>query len=284
MLLEAQEYCAACLRSIQLLHPGSDRPAVQDHQGRGVPVQPVGGVLFPGNPPPPSLVSDRHPAGHIILVPLLVFFMLKDKDRIVALGDRLPPARTSAAGAGLGRDRPADGQLRPRQVLGDPDRRRRHLRHLRLPGSPVFRAAGGADWAVGADPLYRRDRDHPAGGAAGLVPVRADLGFRLCPDRVRHHPGAGRQRAGPRAVPPRRSALHPVAIIVAILFFGGLWGFWGVFFAIPLATVVQAVLRALAAPRAALWPRYPAVRRRERRWRREPGRRRAVDNGASRHR
>jgi len=41
--------------------------------------------------------------------------------------------------------------------------------------------------------------------------------------------------------------LHPVAIIVAILVFGGLWGFWGVFFAIPLATVVQAILKA--------WPR-----------------------------
>jgi putative permease len=41
--------------------------------------------------------------------------------------------------------------------------------------------------------------------------------------------------------------LHPVAIIVAILFFGGLWGFWGVFFAIPLATLVKAVLNA--------WPR-----------------------------
>ncbi|WP_260293514.1 AI-2E family transporter [Sedimenticola hydrogenitrophicus] len=37
--------------------------------------------------------------------------------------------------------------------------------------------------------------------------------------------------------------LHPVAIIVAILVFGGLWGFWGVFFAIPLATLVQAVIR-----------------------------------------
>ena len=38
--------------------------------------------------------------------------------------------------------------------------------------------------------------------------------------------------------------LHPVAIIVAILLFGGMWGFWGVFFAIPLATLVQAVLAA----------------------------------------
>jgi len=38
--------------------------------------------------------------------------------------------------------------------------------------------------------------------------------------------------------------LHPVAVIVAILVFGGLWGFWGVFFAIPLATLINAVLRA----------------------------------------
>jgi len=38
--------------------------------------------------------------------------------------------------------------------------------------------------------------------------------------------------------------LHPIAIVVAVLVFGGLWGFWGVFFAIPLATLVQAVLKA----------------------------------------
>ncbi len=38
--------------------------------------------------------------------------------------------------------------------------------------------------------------------------------------------------------------LHPVAIIIAVLFFGGLWGFWGVFFAIPLATVFSAVIKA----------------------------------------
>lgn len=41
--------------------------------------------------------------------------------------------------------------------------------------------------------------------------------------------------------------LHPIAIITAVLVFGGLWGFWGVFFAIPLATVVQSILKA--------WPR-----------------------------
>lgn len=39
--------------------------------------------------------------------------------------------------------------------------------------------------------------------------------------------------------------LHPLAIIISVLIFGGLWGFWGVFFAIPLATLVKAVLNAL---------------------------------------
>lgn len=42
--------------------------------------------------------------------------------------------------------------------------------------------------------------------------------------------------------------LHPVAIILAILVFGGLWGFWGVFFAIPLATLIKALLDA--------WPQH----------------------------
>ena len=43
--------------------------------------------------------------------------------------------------------------------------------------------------------------------------------------------------------------LHPVAIITAVLFFGGLWGLVGIFFAVPLATVVQAVVHAWPRPR-----------------------------------
>jgi putative permease len=39
-------------------------------------------------------------------------------------------------------------------------------------------------------------------------------------------------------------SLHPVYIIIAVLFFGSLWGFWGVFFAIPLATLVKALINA----------------------------------------
>ena len=44
--------------------------------------------------------------------------------------------------------------------------------------------------------------------------------------------------------------LHPVAIIIAVLAFGGIWGFWGVFFAIPLASLIKAVINA--------WPTTPA--------------------------
>jgi len=45
--------------------------------------------------------------------------------------------------------------------------------------------------------------------------------------------------------------LHPVAIMIAVLFFGGVWGFWGIFFAIPLATLVQVVIT--------FWPRTPII-------------------------
>jgi len=49
--------------------------------------------------------------------------------------------------------------------------------------------------------------------------------------------------------------VHPIAIITSILLFGGLWGFWGVFFAIPLATLVNALLNA--------WPRTDYKERQE---------------------
>lgn len=41
--------------------------------------------------------------------------------------------------------------------------------------------------------------------------------------------------------------LHPIAIILAVLVFGGIWGVWGLFFAIPLATLIKALYNA--------WPR-----------------------------
>lgn len=47
--------------------------------------------------------------------------------------------------------------------------------------------------------------------------------------------------------------VHPVAIIISILFFGGIAGFWGIFFAIPLASLVKAIINA--------WPRVPVKKK-----------------------
>ena len=41
--------------------------------------------------------------------------------------------------------------------------------------------------------------------------------------------------------------IHPVAIIMAILFFGTIWGIWGVFFAIPLAVLFNTLIN--------IWPK-----------------------------
>ena len=41
--------------------------------------------------------------------------------------------------------------------------------------------------------------------------------------------------------------LHPITIIISVLAFGGMAGLWGVFFAIPLATLIKAIYVA--------WPR-----------------------------
>ena len=43
--------------------------------------------------------------------------------------------------------------------------------------------------------------------------------------------------------------LHPIAIFIAILVFGGVFGIWGLFFAIPAATLVRAILVS--------WPGHP---------------------------
>ncbi|MBE8158002.1 MAG: AI-2E family transporter [Betaproteobacteria bacterium] len=43
--------------------------------------------------------------------------------------------------------------------------------------------------------------------------------------------------------------LHPVAIFAAIIFFGNLWGVWGVFFAIPLASLLKSLLLVIDARR-----------------------------------
>lgn len=49
--------------------------------------------------------------------------------------------------------------------------------------------------------------------------------------------------------------LHPVAIILAVLFFAGMFGFWGALLAIPLATLIKIILN--------LWPTYKELHQEE---------------------
>ncbi len=44
--------------------------------------------------------------------------------------------------------------------------------------------------------------------------------------------------------------IHPFAILLSILFFGSIWGVWGVFFAIPLAVLISTILN--------VWPKQTA--------------------------
>lgn len=45
--------------------------------------------------------------------------------------------------------------------------------------------------------------------------------------------------------------LHPVLIILSILVFGGIWGFWGLLLAVPIATLIRAVFK--------VWPKREFV-------------------------
>jgi putative permease len=45
--------------------------------------------------------------------------------------------------------------------------------------------------------------------------------------------------------------IHPFAILLSILFFGSVWGIWGVFFAIPLAVLISTILN--------VWPERSAT-------------------------
>lgn len=48
--------------------------------------------------------------------------------------------------------------------------------------------------------------------------------------------------------------LHPIAIILAVLVFGSWWGLWGVFFAIPMAITIKAIMKAWPSAKVATEP------------------------------
>ncbi len=199
-----------------------------------------------------SVVGFLTIAVYLILMPLLVFFFLKDKDLIIGWFKRyLPRHRRIASTVWQDVDRQISNYVRGKfwEIL------------IVWSASFVTFQAFGLNYAMLLGVLVGLSVIIPYIGATVVtLPVLAIAWFQWgsTPDfawlAVAYFIIQGLD--GNVLVPLLFSEvvnLHPVAIIVAILVFGGLWGFWGVFFAIPLATLVQAVLAA--------WPReqHPAA-------------------------
>ncbi|MBK1701331.1 AI-2E family transporter [Thiococcus pfennigii] len=194
-----------------------------------------------------SMVSVITLLVYLILMPLLVFFFLKDKDLILAwFGRYLPRHRRIASDVW----RDVDGQI-SNYVRGK-------FWEILIVWSVSFIvfSAFGLRYAMLLGLLVGLSVIIPYVGAAVVtVPVVLIAWFQWgwSPTFIWLTVAYLIIQAldGNVLVPLLFSEvvdLHPVAIIVAILIFGGLWGFWGVFFAIPLATLVQAILSA--------WPNH----------------------------
>ena len=190
-----------------------------------------------------SVVSIIAVAVYLILMPLLVFFFLKDKDRIVDWFVRfLPKDRGLLAQVWSEVDRQIGNYVRGKFI---------EIVIVWMVTFFTFTIMG-MQFAMLLGVLVGLSVLIPYIGAAAVtIPVALLAYFQwgLTPDFwwLMLAYGVIQALDGNVLVPVLFSEvvdLHPVAIIVAVLVFGGLWGFWGVFFAIPLATLVQAVLRA----------------------------------------
>lgn len=179
----------------------------------------------------------------IVLVPLLVFFFLKDRDKLLNWFLQFMPARRQVLErVWLEMDQQIANYVRGKAV------------EILLVGVTSFIcfAAFGLHYALLLGVLVGLSVVVPYVGATVVtLPVAAvawvQFGWSTDFALVMLVYGAIQFIDGNILVPVLFSEavnLHPVAIIVAILVFGGMWGFWGIFFAIPLATLLKAVLDA----------------------------------------
>jgi len=180
---------------------------------------------------------------YLILVPLMVFFMLKDKAVLFAGFDKLMPTeRTLITQVSNEMNQQIINYIRGKMI------------EIFIVGGATYiafvimdlRYAAVLGLLVGLSVLIPY-----IGAAVVTIPVAgvALFQFGLTPEfwYVMIAYGVIQALDGNLLVPLLFSEavdLNPVYIIVAVLFFGGLWGFWGVFFAIPLASLVKALINA----------------------------------------
>lgn len=197
-----------------------------------------------------SLASAQHLVTvviYLIVVPLMVFFMLKDRDAILAWFMGFMP-----------RDRRLAGQVWNEVNIKIASYVRGKFIEILLVWGVSFLAFHwfGLQYAVLLSFLVGISVIIPYIGAAVVtIPVALvayfQFGFSSELAWIMIAYGVIQFLDGNVLVPLLFSEvvnLHPVAIIAAVFIFGGIWGLWGVFFAIPLATLVHAVLKS--------WPRH----------------------------
>ncbi|MGM0953218.1 MAG: AI-2E family transporter [Pseudomonadota bacterium] len=180
---------------------------------------------------------------YVVLVPILVFFFLKDRDELVhSIGRMLPPQRPMMLRIWHEVNLQCANYVRGKAV------------EILIVGGITYVAFKllGMPYAALLSLLVGLSVVIPYIGAAVVtIPVAViglfAFGWSTQFIWVMVAYGIIQALDGNVLVPILFSEvnnLHPVAIIVAVLFFGGIWGLWGVFFAIPLATMLKAVFAA----------------------------------------
>lgn len=179
----------------------------------------------------------------VILVPILVFFVMKDKTQLVKwAGNFLPRNRPLMSRIWVEMDQQLSNYIRGKVV------------EIILVGSASYLifVVLGINYALLLSVLVGLSVIVPYIGATVVtVPIAAvafvqwGIGGEFYAVLVAY--GVLQLIDGNVLVPVIFSEavnLHPVAIISAVLVFGGIWGLGGVFFAIPLATFIKAIINA----------------------------------------
>ncbi|NQV70017.1 MAG: AI-2E family transporter [Pseudohongiella sp.] len=177
----------------------------------------------------------------LVLVPILVFFVMKDKIQLVSwVGNFLPRNRPLMSRIWLEMDQQISNYIRGKAL------------EIFIVGSVSYLlfVILGINYALLLSVLVGLSVIVPYLGATVItVPVAAvayvqwGIGGEFYTVVLAY--GVLQLLDGNVLVPVIFSEavnLHPVAIIAAVLVFGGIWGFAGVFFAIPLATLIKAII------------------------------------------
>jgi len=183
---------------------------------------------------------------YLVLVPILVFFMLKDREKLVKFILSMMPEKRGLMSRIW---KEMDGQI-ANYVRGK-------VVEIIIVGTVAFITFAwfGLPYSALLAVLVGFSVLIPfIGAAVATIPVAAVAGFHFgLTDEFAYvlvAYGIIQALDGNVLVPILFSEavnLHPVSIILAVLFFGGIWGFWGIFFAIPLATLLKSLVTA--------WPR-----------------------------